>query len=166
MGYQRPCAWENCQAVVPDSGIYCQEHSLAAAERRKVVAKLHYQEHKDEVRERVQAWKAEHPDLLCEYERRAKERREFLTRQPCWLCGWHYTRCHRHRIIPGSQGGKYRKDNILVGCPNCHALAHDNPDAFFVEMARGLLRGMPIHEHWSDISTALDHFSRTAPECM
>ena len=43
---------------------------------------------------------------------------------PCQFCGWNSTPCDIHRIIPGSLGGKYTTDNVMVLCPNCHRLEH------------------------------------------
>ena len=41
----------------------------------------------------------------------------------CSNCGWKGP-CDAHRIIHGSQGGRYVKGNILEICPNCHRLHH------------------------------------------
>jgi len=42
----------------------------------------------------------------------------------CSLCGWDKTTCDIHRIMSGKMGGKYKKDNIIILCPNCHRLIH------------------------------------------
>jgi uncharacterized protein with PIN domain len=44
---------------------------------------------------------------------------------PCQKCGWSLAKCDVHRIIPGMSGGKYTPNNIMVLCPNCHRLAHN-----------------------------------------
>ena len=41
---------------------------------------------------------------------------------PCSKCGWRGC-CERHRVIPGSAGGRYVASNIQVLCPNCHRAA-------------------------------------------
>lgn len=43
---------------------------------------------------------------------------------PCSQCGWNKSYCDRHRIIPGSEGGKYIKENVIPLCPNCHREEH------------------------------------------
>jgi hypothetical protein len=42
----------------------------------------------------------------------------------CVKCGWDKVSCDKHRLVPGCQGGKYEKDNIVMLCPNCHRMAH------------------------------------------
>lgn len=53
----------------------------------------------------------------------------------CGVCGWslplkswdNYTPqrgCQFHHIIPVCEGGKTTEDNMILLCPNCHALAH------------------------------------------
>ena len=41
----------------------------------------------------------------------------------CTICGWDGP-CDTHRIIPGKDGGKYVKGNVISICPNCHRLIH------------------------------------------
>jgi hypothetical protein len=41
----------------------------------------------------------------------------------CEKCAW-FGCCHRHRILPGSKGGRYVRGNVLSLCPNCHAAIH------------------------------------------
>ena len=53
-----------------------------------------------------------------------------LEKLPCQKCGWNLAPCDIHRIIPGSQGGKYTTDNVIVLCPNCHRLIHRGKFAF------------------------------------
>lgn len=67
--------------------------------------------------------------------------RERYKNLPCLICGWSLTRCDKHRIIPGKEGGKYNIKNIIPICPNCHRLVHDkmeiNPEIvkkFLVEI--------------------------------
>jgi hypothetical protein len=31
----------------------------------------------------------------------------------------------KHRIKPGRRGGKYTLGNVIILCPNCHALAEE-----------------------------------------
>jgi len=44
----------------------------------------------------------------------------------CQVCSWEQATCDVHRIIPESQGGENIPDNLIVVCPNCHRLAHNN----------------------------------------
>ena len=41
----------------------------------------------------------------------------------CSICGW-VGHCDTHRIKHGKDGGKYRIDNIIILCPNCHRYYH------------------------------------------
>lgn len=41
----------------------------------------------------------------------------------CMICDW-VGPCDVHRIIEGSEGGKYVFGNMLSVCPNCHRLHH------------------------------------------
>ncbi|MCK9520391.1 MAG: HNH endonuclease [Sphaerochaeta sp.] len=43
--------------------------------------------------------------------------------QTCELCGW-IGPCDVHRKKPGKDGGKYRRGNMMIICPNCHRLIH------------------------------------------
>lgn len=45
----------------------------------------------------------------------------------CSKCGWK-GECNRHRIVSGTEGGKYTKPNIVILCPNCHAAVHGKGD--------------------------------------
>lgn len=47
-----------------------------------------------------------------------------LNIQPCQRCGWNKSFCDKHRIVGGNKGGKYKKGNIIVLCPNCHRVEH------------------------------------------
>ena len=58
-----------------------------------------------------------------------------LSSKPCEKCGWHEARCDLHRIIPGSKGGRYTKENVQVLCPNCHRLEH--PERYSLENHQG-----------------------------
>ena len=48
----------------------------------------------------------------------------------CEICGWDKV-TQRHRIKRGREGGEYRYDNVVILCPNHHALSDrglDKPD--------------------------------------
>jgi 5-methylcytosine-specific restriction endonuclease McrA len=49
---------------------------------------------------------------------------------PCVHCGGllSYTTVEADRIIPGSQGGSYRRENVQPACRRCNASRQDNPD--------------------------------------
>lgn len=45
----------------------------------------------------------------------------------CFFCGCQdYDLLDAHRIIYGSDGGKYKDFNILTVCSNCHRKIHSN----------------------------------------
>lgn len=44
---------------------------------------------------------------------------------PCEQCGWKEASRDKHRIVPGREGGTYRRDNVVILCPNCHRLAEE-----------------------------------------
>jgi 5-methylcytosine-specific restriction endonuclease McrA len=44
----------------------------------------------------------------------------------CKFCGEEdYCLLDVHRIIPGSEGGKYTESNTVSSCSNCHRKIHD-----------------------------------------
>lgn len=50
-------------------------------------------------------------------------------RSNCAVCGWEIEGlesggCHIHHIKPICEGGKDDIENVVMLCPNCHALAH------------------------------------------
>ena len=49
-----------------------------------------------------------------------------IRKNPCSLCGWDKFTCDFHRKVTGENGGKYNIENIIVLCPNCHKLVHNN----------------------------------------
>ena len=77
------------------------------------------------------------------------------TDQPCWICGWHNARCDKHRITPGELNGKYHHNNILIVCPNCHRIAHENKTSFKQRIIDALASEYPIINYYCSISNAL-----------
>jgi len=53
-----------------------------------------------------------------------KKKKTALTPVFCEIegCSWEY-KIQRHRIVPGRDGGKYSKGNVIALCPNHHFLA-------------------------------------------
>lgn len=50
--------------------------------------------------------------------------RSILTPHHCEIPGCEYEKFfQRHRIVPGRDGGKYKKGNVIALCPNHHAEA-------------------------------------------
>ncbi len=49
--------------------------------------------------------------------------RESILAVKCSICNWDGP-CDRHRILHGSEGGRYTKGNVMILCPNCHRLLH------------------------------------------
>jgi 5-methylcytosine-specific restriction endonuclease McrA len=44
----------------------------------------------------------------------------------CFFCGNEdYCTLDVHRIVPGSDGGKYTEHNTVTSCSNCHRKIHD-----------------------------------------
>lgn len=44
----------------------------------------------------------------------------------CFFCGNEdYCTLDLHRIIPGSKGGRYTRNNTVASCSNCHRKIHD-----------------------------------------
>lgn len=43
---------------------------------------------------------------------------------PCQLCGYSKMKSNIHRLVPGSQGGKYHAGNMVALCVRCHAEVH------------------------------------------
>lgn len=54
----------------------------------------------------------------------------------CERCGAERSHLHRHRIIPGSEGGEYVEGNIALICANCHEDEHRSPFGQAVRAAR------------------------------
>ena len=45
----------------------------------------------------------------------------------CYFCEENdYSLLDVHRIVPGSEGGKYVEHNTIVLCANCHRKVHSN----------------------------------------
>jgi hypothetical protein len=58
--------------------------------------------------------------------KKSKQQTLKLFYKKCFFCGnEEYNTLDVHRILPGSQGGKYNnKMNTIVACSNCHRLIH------------------------------------------
>lgn len=57
--------------------------------------------------------------------KKSKKQIAKLFEKKCYLCGTeNYEILDAHRIIPGSDGGKYNWFNMLVICSNCHRKVH------------------------------------------
>ena len=57
----------------------------------------------------------------------ARARKKLRAELGCEVCGWveaGWESLHAHHVIPLACGGQDGVDNILVLCPNHHALAH------------------------------------------
>lgn len=61
-----------------------------------------------------------------------KVRKEVINRDGDWclLCGKPPKGLHLHRVVYGSQGGKYEKENCVQLCSDDHALIHSNKRVF------------------------------------
>lgn len=54
---------------------------------------------------------------------------EAIRNAPCGRCGavppfTDGSRCHPHRVVPGSAGGQYIAGNAVPRCPSCHDIEH------------------------------------------
>jgi hypothetical protein len=63
----------------------------------------------------------------------------------CQICGWNLSKCDRHRIVPGKDGGEYVKGNVIIVCPNCHRLVHDKMKANSVKVIEFLKEILEYH---------------------
>jgi hypothetical protein len=53
---------------------------------------------------------------------------------------------NKHHIVFFSAGGATTEDNLVLVCPNCHSLIHDDPDSFTPEKLRAL------KSHWQQMT--------------
>jgi hypothetical protein len=56
---------------------------------------------------------------------------------------------NKHHIVFFSAGGNTTEDNLIVVCPNCHSLIHDNPSSFSPRKLRA------IKKHWNDMANVV-----------
>lgn len=157
----RICKWTDCNNAISDSGTYCFDHREAAKQRQHERQKTYpsyntwgrkHPERKRELnRASYERNKGKHPERSKAWQEQTKARKKQLAKerhsQPCWLCGWKEAMCDFHRRVPGSEGGTYRKSNVMVLCPNCHRLAHHAPQQFREKMIWAVLHEMPLADH-------------------
>lgn len=68
-------------------------------------------------------------DRFCEQHHRLRageglyQGQQIIPNKVCENCGWDKTGCDRHRRV---RERGYFKENVIVLCPNCHRLAHQN----------------------------------------
>lgn len=43
----------------------------------------------------------------------------------CVLCGWNLASLDLHHVIPVAKGGSDEHQNLVIVCPNCHRMAHE-----------------------------------------
>ena len=82
-----------------------------------------------------------------------KERREWLTRQPCVACGRVPTEDrpnHQHHTKGGGVGRKADADTLVSLCPKCHRKHHDGHE-LDVDWEREARR---TNERWKAVSNA------------
>lgn len=49
-----------------------------------------------------------------------------LADKKCFFCGnKEYCTLDVHRIVPGSEGGRYTENNTVTSCSNCHRKIHE-----------------------------------------
>ena len=44
----------------------------------------------------------------------------------CEICGWNEESCDVHHITPKSKGGSDENSNLIIVCPCCHRMCHNN----------------------------------------
>lgn len=72
------------------------------------------------IRKRSSLKAKQNPDLLYAFDFK------------CAVCGWslpasthrHQRGCAFHHIVPVCEGGSNTEENLILLCPNCHAMAH------------------------------------------
>lgn len=67
------------------------------------------------------------------------------------------SRCHPHRIVPGSEGGQYVEGNVVPRCPSCHDLEHggDGTAPFIGAAQEGGRKGaFALHDKYPDLARA------------
>jgi 5-methylcytosine-specific restriction endonuclease McrA len=71
----------------------------------------------------------------------------------CYFCKeTNYAILDAHRIIPGSEGGKYTESNMITTCASCHRRIHAKE--IIVDRKYNSTKGVVLHywkngeEHW------------------
>lgn len=67
---------------------------------------------------------AKNPTLLLDFG--LKTVSNYLKNKDCSLCGWNKSTLDIHHILPKCEGGSDDYNNLILICPNCHRLCHDN----------------------------------------
>lgn len=75
----------------------------------------------------------------------------------CYFCGNDdYCTLDVHRILPGSEGGKYTSFNSICACSNCHRKVHDGQ--IRIDRKYPSTKGWVLHyfmgdkEYWDEIN--------------
>lgn len=63
----------------------------------------------------------------------------------CAICGWNESRCDIHHIIERKNGGNDDVSNLIIVCPNCHRVIHNNKKYTIEELQK-----LSIDKHFKD----------------
>lgn len=63
----------------------------------------------------------------------------------CAICGWNESTCDIHHIIERKNGGNDEINNLIIVCPNCHRIIHNNK-TYSIEY----LKSLSIDKHFSN----------------
>ena len=67
----------------------------------------------------------------------------------CSICGWKEANPVKHHIEFRSNGGKESDDNLILVCPNHHAIIHENKKIFDVDFLRSKCIAITF-KNWRD----------------
>lgn len=116
--------WNRC-AIISGKDLDMQDRVLAPTKPRFFMAPEEYQKHHARPKHRVMSGLGSHLKdrydecdcEVCGWTAPAPVKRKFLD--------WRYRLMHAHHVVPRSCGGPDIKENIIIVCPICHALAHE-----------------------------------------
>jgi len=79
----------------------------------------------------------------------SKKQIKKLIDKKCYFCSEdNYNLLDVHRIIPGSEGGKYHEWNTVVTCCKCHRLIHQDK-TIVIDRKYMSTKGIILH-YWRD----------------
>lgn len=92
--------------------VYCRNSFLAGSVEAKYCSKS------------CKAKNYRKQQITNEYHTKTLQR--ILKHLSCEICGWNEAPRDLHHIIPVSDGGKNKLNNVIIVCPNHHRMFHNN----------------------------------------